>query len=277
MRACEPEVQRVLWEAVQGHIPERVDNHPLGCHRPRVSDEVCFRGLIIRLITGSAWTTVEMLMGYEVSDTTLRARRDEWINAGVFDALVAEALAAYDRIIELDLEDVAIDGSNQKAPCGGEGTGVNPFDRGKLGWKWSHVTDANGIPMTWTTAGANRNDYALLQPTLDNITAMGLIPDIATLHLDRGYGYDSTPDLIASYGINDLDVIPRNKPNQGRTPIAGLGKRWIVEAANGWLARYGQLHRNTDRKTPPRHAAICLAVTILIIGRLINHRDHYTR
>ncbi len=67
-----------------------------------------------------------------MSDTTLRARRYEWIDAGVFDALKAEALAAFDRIIGLDLDDVALDGSLDKAPYGGEGTGPNPTDRGKL-------------------------------------------------------------------------------------------------------------------------------------------------
>ena len=39
---------------------------------------------------------------------------------GVFDQLVDEALAAYDKIIGLDLPDVALDGSQHKAPDGGE-------------------------------------------------------------------------------------------------------------------------------------------------------------
>ena len=34
-----------------------------------------------------------------MSDTTLGVRRDEWVEAGVFKNLDAEALAAYDRII----------------------------------------------------------------------------------------------------------------------------------------------------------------------------------
>ncbi len=55
-------------------------------------------------------------MNFEVSDTTLRARRDEWINAGVFDQLAQEAIAGYDRVIELDLDVVAIDGALHKAP-----------------------------------------------------------------------------------------------------------------------------------------------------------------
>ena len=59
-----------------------------------------------------------------MSDTTLRARRDEWI-AGVFEQLKDEALAAFDGIIGLDLDDVAFDGSVHKARYGGEGTGPN--------------------------------------------------------------------------------------------------------------------------------------------------------
>ena len=46
------------------------------------------------------------------------ARRDEWIEAGVFDAIAAEAIAAYDKIIGLDLSEVAVDGSLHKSPAG---------------------------------------------------------------------------------------------------------------------------------------------------------------
>ena len=40
---------------------------------------------------------------------------------------------SYDRVIGLDLSDVALDGSLHKSPCEGEGTGKNPTDRGNLG------------------------------------------------------------------------------------------------------------------------------------------------
>ncbi len=62
--------------------------------------------------------------GAGVSDTTARKRRDEWLTAGVFDAVAQEATAAYNRVIGLDLSDVAVDGSLHKSPCGGEGGGV---------------------------------------------------------------------------------------------------------------------------------------------------------
>ena len=137
MRALEREVVDVIWKTIEPLLPRRVDTHPYGGHRRRISDRLCFRGILIRIVTGASWVDVEAILDWEVSDTTLRARRDEWIDAGVFEALEAEALAGYDRILELDFGDVAIDGSLHKAPCGGEGTGKSPVDRGKLGWKWS--------------------------------------------------------------------------------------------------------------------------------------------
>src|SRR5215203_2886104 len=150
MRALEPEVVDAVWQAVETLLPSPpIDEHPLGCHRSRVPDRMCFEGILIRLVTGCAWVDVEQLLDGAVSDTTLRGRRDEWLAAGVFDALAAEALAAYDRIIGLDFSECAVDGSQHKAPTGGEGTGPNPFDRGKRGWKWSLFADRNGIPIGW--------------------------------------------------------------------------------------------------------------------------------
>ena len=119
MRAFKPEVFDAVWGAVRALLPAASRFHPLGCHRPRICDEVCFRGFMIRLVTGASWVDVEAIMGFEVSDTTLRARRDEWIAAGVFDELCKEALAAFDRIVGLDLEEVALDGSLHKAPLRG--------------------------------------------------------------------------------------------------------------------------------------------------------------
>src|SRR2546430_16466521 len=108
MRALEPEVSDIIWAAVAPLLPTPVESHPLGCHRPRVPDRVCFQGILIRLVTGCSWVDAERLMGRVVSDTTLRTRRDEWIAAGVFDLLVEGALAGYDRRLRLHLRDVAL-------------------------------------------------------------------------------------------------------------------------------------------------------------------------
>ena len=69
---------------------------------------MCFWGILVRLVTGCSWVTVEALLGRSVSDTTLRSRREEWIAAGVSDELRDHAVEAYGRIIGLDLTEVAV-------------------------------------------------------------------------------------------------------------------------------------------------------------------------
>jgi transposase len=277
MRAFEPEVKDAVWAAVEGLIPVVVDHHPLGCHRQRVSDRICFEGILIRLVTGCSWVDAEALMGFVVSDTTLRARRDEWDGAGVFDALAAEALAAYDKIIGLDFSDVSLDGSLHKSPCGGEGTGKNPTDRARLGWKWSIVCDKNGIPFGWAVDGANRNDSVMLEPTLDNATQRGLLEEIETIWLDRGYDSEVTRQRLTDRLIDDAIIAKKRKKGEakGKNPQP-MGMRWPVERTNAWLAAYGQLRRNTDRKTVHRLAQFALAVTFLLTAKLIDWRNRWS-
>jgi len=70
-------------------------------------------------------------------------------------------LAAYDRMLGLDLDHLAVDGCITKAPCGGQTAGRSPVDRGKQGLKRSIVTEAAGIPLGAVPAGANPRDDGL--------------------------------------------------------------------------------------------------------------------
>jgi hypothetical protein len=234
--------------------------------------------MLIRLVTGCSWEDTERLMGYQVSDTTMRARRDEWIEAGMFDQLAELAISSYDRIIGLDLSEVAVDGSQHKAPCGGEGTGPSPIDRRKLGWKWSIAADRNGIPIGWATSGANRHDITLFEPTLETVRQRGLIPDIETLHLDRSYDARRVRHQCQQLGITDLVCTRRRFGTQatgtGSVPEP-LGLRWAIERTNSWLSNFGQLRRNTDRCIPHRLAQFALAITMLITAKLIDWRNRW--
>lgn len=278
MRALEPSVIDAVWQAVEALLPTPpADAHPLGCHRRRVPDRVCFQGILIRLVTGCAWVDVERLLDGAVSDTTLRARRDEWLAAGVFDALVDEAIAAYDRIIGLDLSECAVDGSQHKAPTGGEGTGPSPVDRGKRGWKWSLFSDRNGIPVGWTSDGANRNDCVLLEPTLTDAADRGLLAECETLHLDRGYDNGVVRNLVAALGIDDLICSKVRRAGTAKAKkLVPLGMRWPIERTNSWLSNFGQLRRNTDRRTGHRLAQLALAIALLLTAKLIDWRDRWS-
>lgn len=281
MLALDPRVVEAVWAAVEPRLPVAVDRHPLGCHRPRTPNRKCFFGILIRLVTGCSWDVAGRLS--ETSETTLRRRRDEWIAAGVFAELVEEAIDAYDRIIGLDVDEVALDASQHKAPGGGEGTGPNFTDRAKLGWKWSIVTEGAGIPIGWTVAGAHRNDAKLVAETLDAVAARGLLNEVGCVHFDRGYDYDFVRLECLERGV--IGNIPRRRP-RGRTNdnryrygrrhhkhpprrFVARNHRWQVERTNSWLTNFGQLRRNTDRHPDHRVAALELAIALIVTVKLV--------
>jgi transposase len=269
MLALDPDVVDAVWASFAAYLPERVGTeHPLGCHRPRISDRDCFEAILFRLVTGCSWDVAGRLG--KGSETTLRRRRDEWVALGACVHLVDEAIAGFDKVIGLDLSDVSVDGSLHKAPCGGEGTGPNPTDRGKTGWKWSVATDTNGVPIGWVSDGANRNDSILLAPTLDDIARRGLLCDIETIWLDRGYDSAITRTRLAERQIDDAVIAKKRKRGSAEGPKhQPMGLRWPVERTNSWLSNFGQLRRNTDRFSSHRLAQLALAVALIITVKLV--------
>jgi transposase len=269
MLALNPTVVDAVWQSFAAYLPKRGHtNHPLGCHRPRISDRDCFEAILFRLVTGCSWDVAGRLG--KGGETTLRRRRDEWVAAGAFQHLVEEAINAFDKVIGLDLSEVSVDGSLHKAPMGGEGTGPNPTDRGKTGWKWSIATDANGVPIGWVIEGANRNDSILLAPTLDDVKERGLLADVETLWLDRGYDSELTRTRLIERGITDAMIAKKRKRGSATgSKHQPMGLRWPVERTNSWLSNFGQMRRNTDRFTAHRLAQFALAVALIITVKLV--------
>ena len=276
MLALVPRVVDALWAAFEPQLPEREEPvHPLGCHRPRIADRDVFEAIVLRLVTGCSWDVAGRLG--KGGETTLRTRYNEWNAHGAFDALVAEAIEGYDRIVGVDLSDASVDASLHKAPCGGGGTGKSPVDRGKLGWKWSLLCDRAGIPVSWAADGANRNDQTLLGPTLAAAQQRGLLCDVETLHLDRGYAGDPVLKLCESYGIHDVVRAPKRARGTARRrpKTVPLGMRWTIERTNSWLSNFGQLRRSTDRNTTARLGQLALAVALIITVKLFKWADRW--
>jgi Transposase DDE domain len=158
-----------------------------------------FEKLVQILVFGCAY---ERIADGSCSESTLRRRRDEWIELGVMERLREISLDAYDRLIGLELADLAVDGCLTKAPCGGEKAGRSPVDRGKMGIKRSMAVDAWGIPLGAVTAAANRHDSPLLIPTLETVSeALGALPEGTSVHLDRGYDSPLTRERLEELGL----------------------------------------------------------------------------
>jgi transposase len=128
-------IEPILWQQFSALIPERQTTHPLGCHRPRIPDRVVFEKLVQVLVFGCAY---ERIADEECSATMLRDRRDEWIELGVMEALRELALEAYDRIVGLELPDVAVDCCIQRWPLAAA--------RRPAGARWTEESEAPNAP-----------------------------------------------------------------------------------------------------------------------------------
>ena len=242
--------------------PEFSPTHPWGCHRRRVPDRVVFDHVIAALVHGSGY---ERLAGPGCSDRTIRRRLREWATAGHGPALLRLALAAFDRMIGLELTDLSVDGAITKAPCGGEVAGRSPVDRGKQGMKRSVACDGGGLPLHLVAARANDHDSPLLEPTLAGICDMiGPLPDRPDMHLDRGYDSTKTRNLLQILGYEG-HIAVKGVP----APIQA-GKRWPVERLHSWMNGYGKLRRCTDKRKVIVEFYLNLAAALTVIRRLIN-------
>jgi transposase len=255
-------VAEPLWRQFETLIPPVHDPHPLGCHRPRVPDRVVFDKLLARLVLGGAY---RKHADEKVSATTLRARRDEWIAAGIFAALEQIVLESFDRIIGLDLGTLTVDGCCVKAPCGGENTGRNPTDRGKSGQKRSVLCEGHGLPIGVVLAGANRHDSPLLGPTLECLSRFGFeLPEQITVHLDAGYDSRVTRELLTVVGCG-WKITPK-----GTYIRINHTKRWMIERTNSWHTRgFGLLLVVLDRVGAVQQAWTQLANAIIVLRRLL--------
>ncbi len=197
------------------------------------------------------------------SDGTIRRRLREWAAAGLSEQVHTLALRAHDRMIGLELDDLAVDGCVTKAPGGGEVAGRSPVDRGKQGLKRSVVTEGTGLPLHPVSAGANRHDAPLLAPTLAGLDKLDRLPDEPTVHPDRGYDGRPTRALLDALGF-DGAIARKGVP----APVQA-GARWVVERAHSWVNGYGKLRRCTEKRRPVVDFYLFLAAALVVLRQLI--------
>jgi transposase len=252
-----------LWDQFAALLPTRPvfdPAHPLGCHRRRIPDWIVFDKLIQVLRFGCSY---EGIADTSCSAGTIRNRRDEWIKLGIFARLKKIALDAYDRIVGLLLDQIAVDGCITKAPGGGECAGPSPVDRRKQGMKRSLVVEGYGIPLGRVLAGANRHDSPLLAPTLDKLDGLGPLPDEITVHLDSGYDSGKTREELACRGLRGQIAHKGEK-----APIQASG-RWHIERTNAWHNAFNRLQRCYERREHVIDAFFDFADAIITVRSLI--------
>nr|WP_254603654.1 IS5 family transposase [Burkholderia lata] len=148
-------------------------------------------------------------------------------------------------------------------PPGGQETGPNPTDRGKLGSKRHIAVDARGIPLAVTVTGANRHDSMAFEPTLNAIPA---VPGLSgqprkrpgKLHADKGYDFTRCRRYLKQRGIK-ARIARRGVESSER-----LGRhRWVVESTHAWIAGFGKLRIRFERRLDIHVALLALAAAVI--------------
>jgi IS5 family transposase len=181
----------------------------------------------------------------------------------VAEQLRLAALAAYDQLFGLELEQLAVDSCITKAPCGGQVAGPSPVDRRKQGMKRSLVTDAEGIPLGVVAAAANCRDDALLAATLDTLAVVAGRPERPVVHLDAGYDYQPCRQVLASRGMVGRIA------TRGQLAPVQASRRWPVERTHAWGNQDGKLRWCTERRRVVVAFWLALAGAAIVCGRLV--------
>jgi transposase len=97
-------ISDVLWELIEPLLPVREKPfHPLGCHRPRVSDRKVLNSIFYLLRTGGQWQSLDSLDPTRYAKrSTSHTRFQEWQRDGFFVRLWEAALCDYDELEGLD-------------------------------------------------------------------------------------------------------------------------------------------------------------------------------
>lgn len=80
------------------------------------------------------------------------------------------------------------------------------MDRGKRSLKRSMAVDASGIPLGSGSAPANRYDSALGPHPKGDSEALGGLPELASVHLDRGYDSRLSRERLEELGLRMGDL-----------------------------------------------------------------------
>jgi putative transposase len=242
------QIPNALWERMEKLLPDYPSGPKGG--RPRLPPRNIANGIFYVLVTGCQWKAMPRQFG---SGSAIHTYFQEWVEIGVFECLWLLALEEYDELAGIEWRWQSIDGAMTKAPLGGEKTGKNPTDRGKLGVKRSVLTDGRGVPIGVAIEGANVHDQRLVQETLDSIPVSRPTPrPYKRQHLccDKGYDAEAVRDAATKRGY--IHHIPRKGvDNTARRHRHGKARRWVVERTHSWMNRARRLLIRWGRNRSP--------------------------
>ena len=245
-------MSRRFWKEIRTNIPQKISNR-----RPRKGSKKIMRALFFIFRTGIPWKALPST--FHVSPSTVHRRFQEWIHDQVFFNFWKKILEKYQRKNHEMMRWVAIDGSNSKAPLGGESVGPSPVDRRKVGVKKHICVDQNGIMLGISVSGANRHDNVFVKETVQNIP-ISLPHSHIVFAADFAYDSKQTKIFLKKKGF--VPLISQNKRRSKKVVEKIRSRhRWIIERTHSHLNNWRGIFIRWNKKVKNYVAAIQIAAT----------------
>ena len=165
---AKPLLSDELWERVEPLLPAPKPRRYRYPGRKPLTNRQALTGILFVLRTGINWNDLPCEMGCG-SGSACRKYLQSWQRQGVWDRRHRLLLAELQEADKIDWSRASVDSSFCRALGGGEDTGRNPTDRGKLGSKHHAVVDGQGVPRSATVTAANVPDVVALLGVVDAI------------------------------------------------------------------------------------------------------------
>jgi len=156
-------------------------------------------------------------------------------------------------------------------PLGGDATGPDPTNRGKLGSKRHVLSDRRGAPLGVVLSAANRPDMKRADATLDSVVVPR--PDHTPGHpqhlcRDKGFDFEATRQAAEARGyvIHTPHKRRRGEPPPPPPPAADRhpARRWVIERTNSWHNSFRKLRIRYEKSAANYQGLVEFACAIIV-------------
>jgi len=221
-----------------------------------------FNGVRYVARSGCAW---RMIPGDLPPWAAVYQQFRRWLDAGVFEALVADVQSIVRQWAGRKGQPTAIcidSRTLQSTPESGARAGYDGAKRRK-GSKVHIAVDTLGHLPALTVTPADQGDRAQVAALAKEVRRLtGNAVEVA--YVDQGYSGPNAAEAAARHGIR-LEVVKHPRAKRG---FVLLPRRWVVERSFAWAARFRRLARDYERLPQTLKGIHFLAFAILMTAKL---------
>jgi putative transposase len=156
-------------------------------------------------------------------------------------------------------------------PLGGDATGPDPTNRGKLGTKRHLLDDRRGAPLGVVLSAAHRTDMKLAEAVLDRVVVARPGPTAGhRQHLcrDKGFDFPETDQAAQARGYVVHTARKRHRgeplPAPPAPPARHPARRWVIERTNSWHNRFRKLRIRYEKQAANYQGLVEFACALIV-------------